>query len=306
MNKIESLNLEIIDICNLKCSMCDIWKNKNANRLSLEDIKNITNSNYIDKNTDITLTWGEPFLNPGINEIIYLIHSLWFQVSTISTNWILYTKIEKTLDIFLENHFNLPNIHISIDWLEKSHDKQRGRLSFKKSMKTILRLKNRFKNLNIKIKYTITWNNIWDIEKVYLLSKKLSVKISFKIVENDIFYTNRITSTNLLSVKQKDLVRKKLSCMYKNKDKYINNLIYYIKNNKLNYTCKTPKKSLFIMANWEVFPCTKYPSIWNMKNSSLDRLIWNEKHKNIINIVEKIKCSKCFSLHWAFNNISWN
>jgi molybdenum cofactor biosynthesis enzyme MoaA len=53
---IKSLNLEIIDICNLQCIMCDIWKNKNPNLLSCEDINNILSSKNIKKNIDITIT----------------------------------------------------------------------------------------------------------------------------------------------------------------------------------------------------------------------------------------------------------
>jgi MoaA/NifB/PqqE/SkfB family radical SAM enzyme len=53
---IKSINLEIIDICNLKCQMCDIWKNKIKNHLDKDDILNIFSSKFIDKNTDISLT----------------------------------------------------------------------------------------------------------------------------------------------------------------------------------------------------------------------------------------------------------
>jgi MoaA/NifB/PqqE/SkfB family radical SAM enzyme len=53
---IKAINLEVIDICNLRCKMCDIWKNKIPNYLSEENLENIFSSKFIDKNTDISLT----------------------------------------------------------------------------------------------------------------------------------------------------------------------------------------------------------------------------------------------------------
>jgi hypothetical protein len=56
MNRIKSINFEIIDICNLKCSICDIWKNKYSSILESKDIINFLSYNILDKNIDITIT----------------------------------------------------------------------------------------------------------------------------------------------------------------------------------------------------------------------------------------------------------
>ena len=305
MNLIKSLNLEIIDICNLKCLMCDIWKNKYWNFLNEKNIDNILKSKYIDKNTDITITWWEPLLYNNIEKLFKYINDLWFQINTLSTNWILYNKLEKLLTFCINNKIKLPNIHISIDWLEKKHDKQRWViLSFKKSINTIIKLKKIFKNINIKIKYTITNNNIDDIKKIFSLSQKLWVDISFKMVENDINYTNKINVPELLNNKEKTNIINILESIYKNhSNEYINNLLFYIKNNKLYFKCNTPINNLFIMADWEIYCCTKYNSIWNINSNNIDNILFNEKHNKIIDEIENNNCSKCFSLHWAYKTL---
>jgi MoaA/NifB/PqqE/SkfB family radical SAM enzyme len=299
------LNLEITNLCNLKCTICDIWKNKISNKLELDDIKNIFNSSHISKDTDITITWGEPFLHKGLINIINLIYKQGYKISTISTNWTTYHKLNNLLWFYNDNNYKKPNIHISIDWNKSIHDKQRWvKWSFKKSIETILKLKQQYQDINIKLKYTITKNNIECIEYAYLLAKKIWTNISYKLVENDENYTNKQDFPDLLNDIEKQIVKKKLLKLYWNKDKYINNLTYYIDNNKLLFECKTPEKSLFIMADWKVFPCTKYNSIWNIKCSNIDNIIYNALHKDIIKNVKNIKCSKCFSLHGAYKSIT--
>lgn len=302
--ELKSINIEIIDICNLSCNICDIWKNKDKNIISEDDIKSILFSKYLKKETDISITWWEPMLHKDINKLFFEVKRLWFKINTISTNWTIYNKLEELLTFCYKENIDFPNIHISIDWLEKNHDKQRGKTwAFKKSLETIMKLKNKFRNINIKLKYTITKSNIEDIEKVYVLSKKLWVNISFKIVENDENYTNTIKKPSLLNKKDKEEIIKILEKIYKDKDLYVNNLLYYIKNNKFEFDCQTPINNLFIMSNWDTYVCTKYEKIWNIKKENIDNIIWNKIHDNITKKVKRIKCNKCFSLHWAYKTI---
>jgi MoaA/NifB/PqqE/SkfB family radical SAM enzyme len=304
MNNIKYLNIEIIDICNLKCNICDIWKNTIKHSITIENLSNIFSSKYINKNTDITITWWEPLLYNNIEKIFLYIYKKWFIVNTLSTNWTLFDKLEKLLIFCLKNNIPLPNIHISIDWLEKIHDKQRWiKGSFKKTFETIIKLKKIFKKINIKIKYTISNSNINDINKIYILSKKIWVQISYKIIENDIFYTNKISKPILLTEKEKNNIITILKNIYTTQNKYINNLIYYINNNKLNFKCTTPQENLFIMANWDIFCCTKYNKIWNINSEKIDNIINNNYHKKIIDSVDSKNCSKCYSLHWSYKSI---
>lgn len=307
MYKINSLNLEITNLCNLKCTICDIWKKKHWDFLELKNLDNLFSSKYINKDVNITITWWEPLLKINIIEIFEYINKLWFSINTISTNGTLYNNLEKLLFFCIKINTQLPNIHISIDWLETIHDLQRWKKwSFNKSIKTIIKLKKTFPNINIKIKYTITKNNIIDIEKTFILSKKLWVDILYKIVENDIFYTNKIKQPTLLLKNEKLEIIKILQKIYDKKNNYINNLIYYIKNSKLKFQCTSPENNLFIMANWETFCCTKYNSIWNLKNENIDYIIWNIIHNNIIKTIKQKNCNKCFSSHWSYKTIKNN
>lgn len=300
---LKSINFEIIDICNLRCSMCDIWKNKVKNTISVFDIEKITDSKHFSIDTNITITWWEPLLHPEIKEIFQIIHDKWLQVHTLSTNWVLYNKLEELLMYCIYKDIEIPNIHISIDGMEEAHDLQRWiKWSFMKSIDTIILLKKSYKNINIKIKYTITKNNIEDIKKVYALAHKLWVEIDFKAVENDEYYTNRINKPLLLDKTDKQMVINILRSIYRN-SLYGNNLIHYLEFGKLRFKCTTPNYNLFVMANWDTYCCTKYDKIWNLKKQSLDEIYYNETHMDIITHVNKINCSKCYSLHGSFKSV---
>lgn len=300
---LKSLNFEIIDICNLKCRMCDIWKNTQKNTISVFDFEKILESKHISKDTNITITWWEPLLHTEIKDIFLLFHNLWLKIHTLSTNWFMYEKLEELLMFCIYKDITIPNIHISIDWLEENHDLQRWiKWSFTKSINTIMMLKKSYKGINIKIKYTITKNNIEDIKKLHSLANKLWVEIDFKSVENDEFYTNKLWQPVLLNKLDKLLAAKILREIYY-KNIYSNHLIYYLENDKLNFKCTTPNYNLFIMANWETYCCTKYESIWNIKDKNLDDIYYNIKHQKIISTVDKTNCSRCYSLHGAFKSI---
>ena len=83
---IDSLNLEILDICNLRCKHCDIWMNQDSNKLEWEDISAIVSSEYIDSRTDVTITGGEPFLHENITPIVLSLYRKGICVNTLSTN----------------------------------------------------------------------------------------------------------------------------------------------------------------------------------------------------------------------------
>lgn len=305
---IKSLNLEIINICNLKCRMCDIRLNENKNMINIADIKNILNSKHIDKNLDITITWWEPLLYNWLENLFLEVTKLWFIINTLSTNWILYQKLENLLKFLKDSNIILPIIHISIDWDKIIHDTQRWiNWSFKKSIETIIKLKKNIENIKIKIKYTITKNNINAIIFAYNLSKKLEVDINYKIIENDTNYTNNKKMPKLLNKEEKNNINILLRSIYWNENDYINNFSFYIQNEKLDFKCTTPKNNIFIMSNWEVFPCTKYSSIWNIKKSKIDDLLFNKTHNKIIKEICTNNCNKCFSLHWSYKTINkWN
>lgn len=300
---ITDLNLEIIDICNLRCTMCDIWKNQDPHYLWVDDVRNILSSQYLDTNVDITLTGGEPLLHPNIVDIIREIYQSGQSVATISTNGTMYSNLKKVLLHMKESEWSLPGVHISLDGSEQIHDSQRSvAWSFKKSLQTIILLRQEFPEVSVKIKFTVTPANIRDIWYIHKLSAKLGVKVLFKLVEDDTYYTNTKNSPHLLTNREKQKVSTILSHLLSLDDIYAMNLIQYIKTGKLPFSCSVPANSLFIMADGEIFPCTRFESIGNIRRDSIDTLLYNTKHTKLIDATNNYQCHRCFSPHGSYKS----
>jgi len=83
MNKFSKLTVEISNICNAKCKWCTTGmrnreKSIPAKYMTKEEFSNVLNycieNNIIRKNADVELySWGEPFLNPDILDILDII-----------------------------------------------------------------------------------------------------------------------------------------------------------------------------------------------------------------------------------------
>jgi MoaA/NifB/PqqE/SkfB family radical SAM enzyme len=81
-------------------------------------------------------------------------------------------------------------------------------------------------------------------------------------------------------------------------------LLHYIKNDKLKFKCNSPINNIFIMANWNIYWCTKYNSIGNIKKENIDNILFNNEHNKIIKNIAENNCNKCFSLHWSYKSLN--
>lgn len=165
--------------CNSRCAFCFAWKNlnKNIKDLSLEEIR------LISKNMPdfpwLMLSGGEPFLRKDIDEIVKIFYvNNGVRHITIPTNCLLPSIIEKKTEKILDSCKDATlNMALSLDGLEKEHDKLRGvKGNFKKVIKTfdlLKRLKRRYPNLSVKIHTVITNKNYDKLDDLIEYVKKI-------------------------------------------------------------------------------------------------------------------------------------
>ena len=189
--RVENINLEITDACNLRCAMCDIWKQKHNSYFSVGMVNNIFESSAVSKNVDITLTGGELFLHPELHAITERINCLRpKQIKTISTNGFLTSEIAAFITKFRKELSDDFSMHISLDGINL-HDKQRGIDSKSTILETMKILKTKFKDIPVSIKFTITPINCSDILSTFQYCKENNLKFKPKIIEYAPNYTNR-------------------------------------------------------------------------------------------------------------------
>jgi MoaA/NifB/PqqE/SkfB family radical SAM enzyme len=129
MNFPKSISLTITNACNLRCQMCGQWSQEGYIRckpqrlkveMDLADWKRIVDELAEHKITSLLLRGGEPFLFPGIIDLLQHIHDRGI-FTAIDTNG---TQIEK----YAEEITRIGRIHltISLDGPELIHDQVRG------------------------------------------------------------------------------------------------------------------------------------------------------------------------------------
>lgn len=196
-----SLTWEITSDCNLRCSHCYYYNQKekfdSTNDLSTEQIMKILNDIIEMGIVNIILTGGEALLRKDIFEIINKIKSNNISIK-LSSNGIIITKeIAKKLSTLL--HPKMDEVQISLDGAcEEIHDKTRGKGNFKKTIQGIENLLEYgiFPSINC----TVTSNNVLDLQALYKLSQKYKAKkLSLtRITPCDDSHNNLVPDMNIL------------------------------------------------------------------------------------------------------------
>jgi MoaA/NifB/PqqE/SkfB family radical SAM enzyme len=125
----QSISLTITNHCNLRCQMCGQWSEQGYVRgdtgrlrreMTLADWKRVVDELAAHGAASLLLRGGEPFMLPGIVELLEYIHNRGMFIS-IDTNGTL-------LDRYAEDIVRLGNIHltVSVDGPEEVHDAVRG------------------------------------------------------------------------------------------------------------------------------------------------------------------------------------
>ena len=169
--------------CNLRCKMCPFWKRLSEDS-SLEREKAILKQIYDSGACGIAFEGGEPLLRNDLVEILAFARSLPLHTSLITNGTLLESKIEE-----IAPYIN-GVIYVSLDGLEKTHDKIRGVSGcFKKAVQGITASAQK---VPVTINTTIMAENLNEIEGIVKLAKELNARISVAVAHK---YCNAKVST---------------------------------------------------------------------------------------------------------------
>jgi len=192
------LNLNIIDSCNSKCTMCNIWKQDEALEVSPNELKTILNDPLFSELTHIGVTGGEPTLREDLPEIYSAIIDVTPNILGLSiiTNAIESKKVISTIKE-IKTICDQRNVKfsamVSIDGLGKVHDNVRG---VKGNFETAIYVFNTLKKeLNIPTSFgcTISKINVWDADDLLYYAKSNDMYGRFRVAEtiNRLYNQNR-------------------------------------------------------------------------------------------------------------------
>jgi len=192
-----TLNLMINDICNSRCLMCNVWKQKQTKELSPEELETILKDPLFKKLNYVGVSGGEPTLRNDLPEIFQVITAKKTLKGTgLITNAIqadrVIEQVNRCYNICTKN--NIPfNVMISLDGIGKIHDMIRGKKGNFASTCKVLRYLRDNTDIPLTIGCTAVKENVWLLDEVLDFCRKENIQGRFRIAE----FINRLYNHNL-------------------------------------------------------------------------------------------------------------
>lgn len=306
--------------CNLRCSMCNIWKKKPTEELNLEEIERFfkISNNF----SWVGITGGEPFLRKDINEVVKIIIDNCKQLVAIhfASNGTMTDRIIEVVEETLSYKKRKCKLlfTLSIDGPPYLHDKIRGLDGgWVRCMNTFRKLRqNKFVKPRIGI--TLSHSNLNAFPELFASLKDAEPSLKFDDITINIFqkssfyYSNdampsldysqitkaidKILSMDNDSFTINNFLRRKYLVLYKR----------YLQYKRCPLRCQALSATCIMDPAGEIYPCGIYDvKIANIKEYDYDlNKIWNRSAvQNLSAQCSKSICPSCWSPCDAYSAI---
>ncbi len=181
--KLRDVVIEVIDTCNARCVMCNIWRNEDEHRAP-----DIAVDKLPPTLSNINVSGGEPFLRPDLPQLIARIRRRCPKARIIiSSNGFLPERIESQMRDILKVDPDV-GVGISIDGRDGLHDEiRRIPNGFRKCMETVRRLKA-LGVTSLRLAFTATEANVHGLVEVYRLAREVGAEFTCAVAHNSGIY----------------------------------------------------------------------------------------------------------------------
>lgn len=126
------LQFPVVDICNSRCQMCHIWKNKRADDIGVEALRRGLDDSLFDQVESVGINGGEPTLRPDLAQLCSVLYEKLPSLRNLSliTNGYLEKQVNQRIDEVGEvvravgGHLD---VMVSLDGYGEIHDLVRGK-----------------------------------------------------------------------------------------------------------------------------------------------------------------------------------
>jgi len=323
--KLRTVTFFVTNRCNSRCSHCFYWKNLGkTEELPLNKIKKISQS--MGDFYYLSISGGEPFLRDDLPEVC----SVFYEQNnvrdiSIPTNSMQPQKIvETTKEILHDCPKAKISINVSLDGLEKTHDKTRNtKGAFKKVMeniKLLTDLKKISPNLIVNVTTVVSNANLEELEKLsdFIRNNTKVDNHSFEILRGNPKdpkfrrldpvqfkkLTKLIVDNNYHYFKNKGFFT---SLYLKKRQKYfLKQQFLALNDQNWDVPCLAGKTTVVLEPDGTVKPCELLESIGNLKDFdyNLPRLLNSDKAKKIRRWIKESRCSctHCVALNLSISH----
>ena len=306
--------------CNSRCKTCNIWKKKDNDELTKEEIElffnNANNFSWID------LTGGEPSLRKDFSDICTIIHQQCKQLALLHfpTNGYLTEKIVRDTETIRATGSPFKTIiTVSTDGNEALNDDIRGiKGAWKRQIETLKSL-HAIDGVEAVAGMTLSPFNFDQCESTYKSIKKVLPWFTPKDFHislmnySENFYDNWEQKKQGLSPLKQDIIQEGMIESTKRYNRMIGipkdprALLEYLFNKRAErflrtgttpLPCHALKSSCFIDPTGEVYPCITFNHpLGNLRNYNYDlKKIWNlETTKSLQKKIWKGSCPQCWT-----------
>lgn len=188
---LRELHLELTHRCNLKCVMCHHWEMPSKDpdsvrrEMGLEGIRKLVSESRLLRDIEIiALTGGEPWLRPDIDDIIVYLREYFPKASIgVLTNFANTELLRRHLQALKRRGVKNLWLGSSLDGLEETHDRMRGRKgAFRGLMETAAMVRREFPGMDFSFSFTITPKNYRELLPSYRLVKEMGLWFGAQMV----------------------------------------------------------------------------------------------------------------------------
>ncbi|VVB76088.1 Coenzyme PQQ synthesis protein E [Candidatus Tiddalikarchaeum anstoanum] len=274
-HRTRSVFWEITTLCNCKCSMCSLWKDKPA-FLPLDEAKKIVDFMHDNGVIFVQLTGGEPTLYKDIIPLIKYLNSKNF-ILNLATNGTTMTH-ESAKEL---RSAGLSHINISFDYFNSAvQDKIRGlKGEFNKAVSAVNILKS--EGFHVYSSSMINSYN-WDkMEKLVSFVNGLGIPFGLCFPYPDFSTTtdntSRLSKSQLVHALTDLLKLQEAGFIFANTRAFIEECLRFAKEEKLKYPCLAGS-SVYGIKGSDFYTCWLLPKQFDASTG------WN---------VKKVDCNKC-------------
>lgn len=226
------LHLTATNRCNLKCRMCNLWKQRPKIDLPERALINLNRSPLSRGLQILDVTGGEPFL-ADVERLIELAGGRRYKTVLFSSNGTLTEKTLATVEKLLERYrFNLV-VDISLDGLNDLHDRIRGvKGTFDRAAKTlsgIVGLSKTTPRLKPTVKFTIMRDNYQELLPTYDFARQSGAEFTTKPASEFGFTDNIGDKSYIFTPEETEEINRQLGEIVRRQesDPFVHNTLWY-------------------------------------------------------------------------------
>lgn len=307
-----NLEFAITNNCNFRCKMCNQWKNKFTNELTLAEISKIFGSYSGFK--VVGLTGGEPFLRDDVPEIAKIIIDSQKALKKlfITTNGSMPAKVCRDVSKILETESQL-YVLVSLDGSEKIHNEIRGRpWAYNRAIVTLELLNDLrtvFPNLHLGFvasyspynfeDYDLILDELERLSDLYDLENQICVCWTGNLYKNLEQKWTRSYLHNLrnYATRIKNIVSRKHSLLGLGRSLFYDFAENYLQPGHQAIPCLSGTVRYYMNSRGEVYPCVIYNEcVGKLRESNYDfkQVFDSDRVKEIRKKIRNEECLNCY------------